>query len=127
MCHHCGYSEKKSDECVSCGHKLKPVGFGTQKVEQELKELFPEIEIIRMDTDTTAQKAAHENLLGKFKDNNIPILLGTQMITKGLDFENVTLVGVLLADQGLSNENYKAAEIGVNTGSTISITAPLWA
>jgi len=110
MCHHCGYSEKKSDECVSCGHKLKPVGFGTQKVEQELKELFPEIEIIRMDTDTTAQKTAHEKLLGEFKDNNVPVLLGTQMITKGLDFENVTLVGVLLADQGLSNENYKAAE-----------------
>ncbi len=110
MCHHCGYSDKKSDDCALCGHKLKPVGFGTQKVELELKELFPEVEIIRMDTDTTVQKASHECLLSKFKENNIPILLGTQMITKGLDFENVTLVGVLLADQGLSNENYKAAE-----------------
>lgn len=110
MCHHCGYSEVKSDDCVLCGHKLKPVGFGTQKVELELKELFPEAEIIRMDTDTTGQKAAHESLLSKFRDNNVPILLGTQMITKGLDFENVTLVGVLLADQGLSSENYKAAE-----------------
>ena len=110
MCHHCGYSEKVSDKCPECGGKIKFVGFGTQRVENELRELFPGVGIIRMDMDTTSGKSSHETLLGKFRDEKIPILLGTQMITKGLDFENVTLVGVLAADQAIFNENFKAAE-----------------
>ncbi len=117
MCHHCGYSERIETSCSKCGNKLKFVGVGTQRVERELNELFPEVGVIRMDMDTTSGKTSHENLLNKFRDNNIPILLGTQMITKGLDFENVTLVGVLLADSGIFSENYKAAE---NTFSLIT-------
>ncbi len=110
MCHHCGYSEKATDECSHCGGRLKFVGFGTQRVEEELSELFPGVKVVRMDTDTTSGKMSHERLLNKFRDERIPILLGTQMITKGLDFENVTLVGVISADQAIYNENYKAAE-----------------
>lgn len=110
MCHHCGYSEKLTDECKLCGGKIKFVGFGTQRVENELQELFPNVGIIRMDMDTTSGKSSHETLLGKFRSEKVPILLGTQMITKGLDFENVTLVGVLAADQAIFNENFRAGE-----------------
>lgn len=110
MCHHCGYSQKFEDLCPQCGGRLKSVGCGTQKVEEELAELFPGIKTIRMDMDTTSGKASHEQLLNKFRDEKIPVLIGTQMITKGLDFENVTLVGVLSADQAIFSENYKASE-----------------
>ena len=110
MCHHCGYSESALSSCKACGGNIKFVGFGTQRVEEELKELFDGIEVVRMDADTTSGKSSHEQLLNKFKDSNIPILLGTQMITKGLDFENVTLVGVLSADQAIYNDGFKAAE-----------------
>ncbi len=110
MCHHCGYSEKSVLECRACGGQIKFVGFGTQKVEDELSARFPGVEVIRMDLDTTSGKTSHEQLLAEFRDKGVPILLGTQMITKGLDFENVTLVGVLSADQALFNENYKASE-----------------
>jgi len=110
MCHHCGYSERVESKCSQCGGRIKFVGFGTQRVEEELNELFPGIKTVRMDMDTTSGKASHEKLLNKFRDEKIPILLGTQMITKGLDFENVTLVGVLSADQSIFNENYKASE-----------------
>ncbi len=110
MCHHCGFSQPIQAECTKCGGRMRFVGFGTQRVEQELHELFPKTEIIRMDMDTTSAKRSHELLLSRFRDERIPILLGTQMITKGLDFENVTLVGVLAADQAIFNENYKASE-----------------
>lgn len=110
MCHHCGYSEKMEKTCRDCGGELRFVGFGTQRVEEELSELFPGVGVIRMDMDTTSQKASHEKLLSEFHDKKVPILLGTQMITKGLDFENVTLVGVLSADQAIYNESYKGAE-----------------
>ncbi len=110
MCHHCGFSKKAVNECEKCGRKMRFVGSGTQRVEQELFELFPGIEIIRMDMDTTTGKASHEKLLNRFRDEKVPILLGTQMITKGLDFENVTLVGVISADQAMFNENFKASE-----------------
>lgn len=89
---------------------MRAVGFGTQRVEEDLARLFPGVETVRMDTDTTSGKASHEKLLGKFRDEKVPILLGTQMITKGLDFENVTLVGVISADQAIFNENYRASE-----------------
>ena len=110
MCHHCGFSKKAVNECESCGSEMKFVGSGTQRVEQELTELFPNVEMIRMDMDTTTGKTSHEKLLNRFRDEKIPILLGTQMITKGLDFENVTLVGVISADQAMFNENFKASE-----------------
>ncbi len=110
MCHHCGYSVRAEKECSVCGAKMRFVGFGTQRVEEELETLFPGVGIVRMDMDTTSQKASHEKLLNKFRDEKIDILLGTQMITKGLDFENVTLVGVLAADQAIFNENYKTSE-----------------
>ncbi len=110
MCHHCGYSERIETACKHCGGEMRFVGFGTQRVEEELSELFPGVEVIRMDMDTTSQKSSHEKLLSRFRDEKVPILLGTQMITKGLDFENVTLVGVLSADQAIFNESYKASE-----------------
>ena len=87
---------------------MKQVGTGTQKVEEELAQLFPTVDVLRMDADTTA--AGHEALLRKFETEQIPILLGTQMVAKGLDFENVTLVGVLSADLSLYVDHYRAAE-----------------
>ena len=108
MCHYCGHSERSDDRCSECGGIMKHVGAGTQKVEEELHSLFPETEILRMDADTTS--GGHEKLLSRFENEKIPILLGTQMVAKGLDFENVTLVGVLSADLSLYADNYRAAE-----------------
>ncbi|WP_418737383.1 replication restart helicase PriA [Dysosmobacter sp.] len=108
MCHYCGHSEPAVDTCPECGGWMKHVGAGTQKVEEELRELFPEAGILRMDADTTA--GGHEEILQTFERERVPILLGTQMVAKGLDFENVTLVGVLSADISLYVDNYRAAE-----------------
>lgn len=108
MCHYCGHSEPVADTCPECGGWMKHVGAGTQKVEEELRELFPEAGILRMDADTTA--GGHEEILQTFERERVPILLGTQMVAKGLDFENVTLVGVLSADISLYVDNYRAAE-----------------
>ena len=108
MCHYCGHSEPAADTCPECGGWMKHVGEGTQKVEEELRELFPEAGILRMDADTTA--GGHEEILQTFERERVPILLGTQMVAKGLDFENVTLVGVLSADISLYVDNYRAAE-----------------
>ena len=108
MCHYCGHSEPAADTCPECGGWMKHVGAGTQKVEEELRELFPEAGILRMDADTTA--GGHEEVLQTFERERVPILLGTQMVAKGLDFENVTLVGVLSADISLYVDNYRAAE-----------------
>ena len=108
MCHYCGHSEPAADTCPECGGWMKHVGAGTQKVEKELRELFPEAGILRMDADTTA--GGHEEILQTFERERVPILLGTQMVAKGLDFENVTLVGVLSADISLYVDNYRAAE-----------------
>ena len=108
MCHHCGHSQRSFDACPVCGGIMKRVGAGTQKVEEELAGLFPGVGVLRMDADTTAE--GHEKLLRRFERERIPILLGTQMVAKGLDFENVTLVGVLAADLSLYVENYRAAE-----------------
>ena len=108
MCHYCGHSEPAADTCPECGGWMKHVGAGTQKVEEELRELFPETGILRMDADTTA--GGHEEILQTFERERVPILLGTQMVAKGLDFENVTLVGVLSADISLYVDNYRAAE-----------------
>ena len=108
MCHYCGHSEPAADTCPECGGWMKHVGAGTQKVEEELRELFPEAGILRMDADTTA--GGHEEILQTFERERVPILLGTQIVAKGLDFENVTLVGVLSADISLYVDNYRAAE-----------------
>ncbi len=108
MCHHCGHSERAEESCDLCGGKMKHVGVGTQKVEEELHALFPGVEVLRMDADTAA--AGHEKLLRRFEKEKIPILLGTQMVAKGLDFENVTLVGVLAADLSLYVDSFRAAE-----------------
>ena len=108
MCHYCGYSEPFASDCPQCGEPFKSIGSGTQKVEQELMELFPDTPILRMDADSVGTQ--HEKVLQKFEKEKIPILLGTQMVAKGLDFENVTLVGVLAADQSLYVDHYRAAE-----------------
>lgn len=108
MCHYCGHSERAYERCPVCGGYMKHIGAGTQKVEEELREQFPGAGILRMDADSAA--AGHERILQKFEVEKIPILLGTQMVTKGLDFENVTLVGVLSADLSLYVDSYRAAE-----------------
>ena len=108
MCHYCGHSERMPRQCPECGGIMKQIGAGTQKVEEELSELLPQTKVLRMDADTVSGN--HEALLDKFEREKIPILLGTQMVAKGLDFENVTLVGVLAADLSLYVDNYRAAE-----------------
>ena len=108
MCHYCGHSERVRNVCDDCGGLIKYVGAGTQKVEEELRQLFPDVTLLRMDADTVSGN--HEQLLQRFEKEKIPILLGTQMVAKGLDFENVTLVGVLSADLGLYMDHYRAAE-----------------
>ncbi len=110
LCHYCGYSRRLDSACPDCGGKLNFVGAGTQLVVEELQELFPGREILRMDTDSVAPVGSHELLFEKFRKENIPFLVGTQMVTKGLNFENVTLVGVLSADQSLYAGDYRAGE-----------------
>ena len=110
MCHHCGHSEPLPDACPECGGELEFVGFGTQRVEEALHERFPGAEVMRMDADTTTASRSHEKLLARFREEKVPILVGTQMVAKGLDFENVTLVGVISADQGLYVDDYRAGE-----------------
>jgi len=110
MCHYCGYSSSVSDFCPDCGGKLKYIGSGTQKIETELDKLFPGIGIVRMDADTVGAVRSHEKLLTRFREDKLPILLGTQMVTKGLDIENVTLVGVISADKSLYMNDFRAHE-----------------
>ena len=110
LCHYCGYSMPVPDLCPECGGKLKYIGAGTQKIEMELLQLFPDVGIIRMDADTTTRKNSHDKLLSDFRKRKAQILLGTQMVTKGLDFENVTLVGVLSADMMLYMSDFRANE-----------------
>ena len=106
MCHYCGHSEPLPDACPSCGGALNFLGYGTQKVEEELHAAFPGREILRMDTDTVSATQSHEKLLSRFEKERIPVLVGTQMVAKGLDFENVTLVGVISADLSLYVDDY---------------------
>lgn len=110
MCHHCGHSQRLDERCPECGGTLKYVGAGTQKLEQELGELFPGVGVLRMDTDTVAPAGGHDVLLERFRTEGIPIMVGTQMVTKGLNFENVTLVGVISADQSLYAGDYRSTE-----------------
>ena len=110
VCHYCGHTEPVRDACPECGGKLNFVGLGTQKLQEQLMELFPGVEILRMDADTVSPAGSHEAILGRFRSERIPILLGTQMVTKGLDFPNVTLVGVISADQALYAGSYRSSE-----------------
>lgn len=111
MCHYCGYSQPYRDECPHCGHHgLRRTGFGTQRVEEELTELLPQARILRMDTDTTAARFAHERKLNAFAAGEYDVMLGTQMVAKGLDFERVTLVGVVSADGQLYSDDYRSLE-----------------
>ena len=110
MCHYCGYSRPEAKLCPECEGSLIYVGAGTQSVVEELGELFPDIEIMRMDTDSVAPVGSHQELFERFSREKIPIMVGTQMVTKGLNFENVTLVGVISADQSLYSGSYKSAE-----------------
>lgn len=110
-CHFCGYTHKPVMECTECKSKnIKYLGSGTQKLETEVQTLFPDATTIRMDLDTVTRKNSHEKILEKFKNDNIDILIGTQMIVKGHHFPNVTLVGVILADNSLNIEDYRAHE-----------------
>ena len=110
MCHYCGFSRWVDESCPECGGTLNFIGAGTQMIEQELEQLFPGVEVMRMDTDSVAPVGSHEELFERFRRERIPIMVGTQMVTKGLNFENVTLVGVISADQSLYAGNYKAGE-----------------
>lgn len=110
-CHYCGHEEPVPVKCPNCQSKaIRYFGTGTQKVEKELTELFPDARILRMDVDTTRRKGSHERILDEFGKQNADILLGTQMIAKGLDFPNVTLVGVLNADTSLGLPDFRASE-----------------
>ena len=110
LCHYCGSQMEPPTVCPTCGGKLQYRGFGTQKAEEELAKLFPDARVLRMDQDSTAAKDAHEKLLAKFADHEYDIMVGTQMVAKGLDFENVTLVGVLSADQSLYSDDFRSNE-----------------
>ena len=110
-CHYCGNERMMVSECPSCHSKnIRTYGAGTQKLEEEIKELFPEATTIRMDADTVTKKNSHEEILNKFKTENINILIGTQMVVKGHDFPNVTLVGVIAADNELNFGDFRASE-----------------
>ena len=110
MCHYCGHSEPLPEACPVCGGTLNFIGAGTQKVQSELEELFPGVEILRMDADTVSAADGHQKLLDRFQRKKVPILVGTQMVAKGLDFENVTLVGVVAADLALYVDSFRASE-----------------
>ncbi|MHA6532495.1 primosomal protein N' [Paenibacillus sp. BAC0078] len=110
-CHYCGHAEPSPKLCPECGSEhIRFFGTGTQRVEEELGKLFPGIRVIRMDVDTTTEKGSHEKLLGQFRDKKADVLLGTQMVAKGLDFPDVTLVGVITADSALNLPDFRAAE-----------------
>ena len=114
MCHYCGFSQPVPQRCPACDGPLKAVGTGTQKVQQELNMLLPEVEIARMDADTVSAVNTHEKILDHFKNDKVPVLIGTQMVAKGLNLPNVTLVGVLDGDLSLYSGSYRAAETTFN-------------
>ena len=114
MCHYCGHSQRVPDRCPECGGPLKPLGAGTQKIQEALELEFPDTPILRMDADTVSAVNTHEKILDQFKNEKIPILIGTQMVAKGLNLPDVTLVGVLDADLSLYADSYRAAETTFN-------------
>lgn len=114
MCHYCGFSMAAPARCPACGGSLKAIGTGTQKVQQELAALFPDMETSRMDADTVSAVNTHEKILEHFQKENVPVLLGTQMVAKGLNLPNVTLVGVLDGDLSLYSGGFRAGETTFN-------------
>ena len=114
MCHYCGFSMAAPARCPACGGPLKAIGTGTQKVQQELTALFPDMETSRMDADTVSAVNTHEKILEHFQKENVPVLLGTQMVAKGLNLPNVTLVGVLDGDLSLYSGGFRAGETTFN-------------
>ena len=111
ICHYCGRAQREQKVCPECGSKyVKFFGAGTQRVEEEVKKYFPKARVMRMDVDTTRNKDSHENIYNAFKSGEGDILIGTQMVSKGLDFKNVTLVGVLAADISLNIPDYRSSE-----------------
>ena len=111
ICHYCDYMCDYPNNCPTCKSSyIKHFGIGTQKVAEQVEKYFPGATYLRMDADTTSDRTAHERILNEFTSNNVNILIGTQMVTKGLDFENVTLVGVVAADMSLNQEDYRAGE-----------------
>ena len=114
MCHYCGFSQPVLQRCSHCGGPLKAIGTGTQKVQQELFDLYPELRSDRMDADTVSATNTHEKILERFQKERIPVLIGTQMVAKGLNLPDVTLVGVMDADLSLYNSNFRAAETTFN-------------
>lgn len=111
ICHYCGKEEQNPEYCPQCGSKyIRYFGVGTQKIEDEIKSLFPDVPVLRMDMDTTSGKNSHDKILSAFRKGKAKILIGTQMIAKGLDFPNVTLVGVVAADVSLNAGDYKSGE-----------------
>ena len=120
-CHYCGYGEKKYVTCPKCKeNSLNNLGVGTQKIEEEIKKIFPDCRVLRMDYDTTSRKGMHEKMIESFKNHEYDILLGTQMVAKGLDFPNVTLVGVINADTSLNIPDFRSSE---NTFSLLNQVA----
>ena len=110
-CHYCGYEQENVSICPECGsNKIKYFGTGTQKLEAQIQKFFPNATTIRMDVDTVSKKNSHEEILSRFKSENIDILIGTQMVVKGHHFPNVTLVGVIAADGSLNIDDYRASE-----------------
>ena len=114
MCHYCGFSQPVPERCPSCGGPLKTIGTGTQKVQEELEFFFPDMETDRMDADTVSAVNTHEKILEHFQRENVPVLIGTQMVAKGLNLPRVTLVGVLDADLSLYTGGYRAGETTFN-------------
>ena len=111
VCHYCGYTIKNPKVCKACGNaSLTTRGFGTEKIEDEIKIFFPDAKVKRMDLDSTRSKYAYENIIAGFEQGKIDILIGTQMVSKGLDFDNVALVGILNADNMLNYPDFRAFE-----------------
>ena len=110
MCHYCGFSQSAPQRCPECGGPLKRIGTGTQKAQEELLQVFPDLQVARMDSDTVNAMNTHQKILDDFKDHGVPVLIGTQMVAKGLNLPEVTLVGVLDADMSLYSGSYRAAE-----------------
>ena len=110
-CHYCGHEERIPTFCPKCqSRQIRYFGTGTQKVQEELQEIFPDVRIVRMDVDTTRRKGQHEEILKQFENQEADILIGTQMIAKGLDYPNVTLVGVINADTALNIPDFRSSE-----------------
>lgn len=115
LCHYCSYAEVLKEKCPYCGcEKLDYSGLGTEKIEEEIERVFPNAKVCRMDADTTVKRGAHEKILNEFKDKKYDILVGTQMISKGHDIPNVTLVGIINADSTFAGNNFLSTEKGFN-------------